>query len=330
MVKSGTGRQQTSGCLAFMSPPHQVPAVRYRTAPVVTLFLAAGTRLAMMGKMGGNAPNPTRSPTLASRVPRIQIPYLRWWIMVLIFLATVINYLDRLTVSVLSPVIRESLKLSNVQYATIGSTFLAAYTVSQALSGKLYDQFGIRRGFTGSVLVWSVAAMMHATSRGLGSLCAFRFMLGLGEAGNWPGAAKTAAEWLPQRERALGLAVFNSGTALGSVVAPPLIVWIQKHYGWQATFLLTGGLGFCWLLLWLLLYRSPDKHPWMTERERSLIMSGKSPEQQVGTIPWVSLLRYRKTWAVVLGRTVVDPVWWLYLLWLPEYLNKARGFSLAQ
>src|SRR5262249_853179 len=156
------------------------------------------------------------------------------------------------------------------------------------------------------------------------------FMLGLGEAGNWPGAAKAAAEWLPQRERALGLAVFNSGTAVGSVVAPPLIVWIQTRYGWQATFLVTGGLGFCWLLLLLPFYRPPTQHPWMTERERSLIMAGKSVEPPSRTIPYVHLLRYRKTWAVVVGRTLVDPVWWFYLLWLPEYLNKARGFSLTQ
>lgn len=250
--------------------------------------------------------------------------------MVLIFLATVINYLDRLTVSVLAPVIRASLHLSNVEYAALGSAFLAAYTISQSLSGKLYDQFGVKRGFTGSVLVWSVAAMLHAVARGFGSLCVFRFLLGLGEAGNWPGAAKTAGEWLPVRERALGLAIFNSGAAIGSVVAPPLIVWIQSHFGWQATFLVTGGLGFFWLALWMLLYRPPSEHPWMTERERSMIVAGKSTQEQSATIPWVRLLRYRKAWAVVLGRALLDPIWWLYLLWLPEYLNKARGFSLAQ
>ncbi len=261
---------------------------------------------------------------------RFHLPYLRWWIMGLIFLATVINYLDRLTVSVLAPVIRSSLHLSNVEYATLGTSFLLAYTVSQGLSGKLYDQIGTRLGFVCSVLLWSVAAMLHATARGLGSLNIFRFLLGLGEAGNWPGAAKTAAEWLPVHERALGLAVFNSGAAIGSLVAPPAIVWIQLRYGWQATFLVTGSLGFLWLLLWLIVYRPPERHPWMSARERELILDGQAGQAREASVPWLALLGYRQTWAIVLGRALVDPVWWLYLLWLPEYLNKTRGFSLVQ
>src|ERR1044072_302040 len=157
----------------------------------------------------------------------MQLPHLRWWIMVLIFLATLINYLDRLTISVLAPVIRANLHLSNVEYAMLGTSFLLAYTISQGVSGKIYDQIGIRLGFAWSVTIWSIAAILHATAGSLAGLNVFRFLLGLGEAGNWPGAAKTAAEWLPVHERALGLAVFNSGAALGSVFAPPLIIWIQ-------------------------------------------------------------------------------------------------------
>lgn len=248
----------------------------------------------------------------------------------LIFLATVINYLDRLTISILAPVIRERLHLSNLEYATLGSSFLLGYTISQGLSGKLYDQIGTRLGFVCSAVVWSIAAMLHALARGLGSLNVFRFVLGLGEAGNWPGAAKTAAEWLPPHERALGLAVFNSGAALGSVVAPPVIVWIQYHFGWQTTFVATGALGFVWVALWLIVYRPAESHPWITPEERNLILSSKPPQQHGSAIRWLSLFRYRQVWAIVMGRTLVDPIWWLYILWLPEYLNKVRGFSLTQ
>ncbi|HEV2664673.1 MAG TPA: MFS transporter, partial [Blastocatellia bacterium] len=183
-------------------------------------------------------------------VVAVKIPRLRWLIIGLVFLATLINYIDRLTVSVLAPVIVEALKLSNLEYASLGTWFLLAYTISQGVSGKLYDQIGARRGFTFSITVWSLAAMAHATARGLGSLSVFRFLLGLGEAGNWPGAAKVIAEWFPVRERAFAMAIFNSGAAIGSIVAPPIIVWLQLSYGWQTTFVVTGALGFLWLSLW--------------------------------------------------------------------------------
>src|SRR5919108_4180897 len=163
---------------------------------------------------------------------------LRWLIIGLVFLATLINYIDRLTISVLAPIITEALKLSNLEYASLGTWFLLAYTISQGVSGKLYDQIGARRGFTFSIAVWSLAAMAHAFARGLGSLSAFRFLLGLGEAGNWPGAAKVIAEWFPVRERAFAMAFFNSGAAIGSIAAPPIIIWLQLSYGWQATFII--------------------------------------------------------------------------------------------
>ena len=179
---------------------------------------------------------------------------MRWVIIGLVFLVTLINYVDRLTISVLAPVITKDLGLSNFEFGTIATWFLLAYTVSQALSGRLYDRIGTRLGFTLSVAVWSLAAMATATARSFFSLSFFRFILGLGEAGNWPGAAKAVAEWFPVRERAFGMAIFNSGAALGAVVAPPLIVFLQLRYGWQSTFLLTGFLGLLWLPLWLGVY----------------------------------------------------------------------------
>src|SRR6266850_6334885 len=263
---------------------------------------------------------------------------LRWWIIGLIFLATLINYIDRLTISVLAPVITRDLGLTNTEFGGIIAWFLLAYTISQGLSGKLYDSVGTKRGFVCSIVLWSVAAMAHAFARGLGSLSVFRFVLGLGEAGNWPGAAKTVAEWFPIRERAFGMAIFNSGAAIGSVIAPPLIVWLSLTYGWQTTFIVTGSLGFIWLALWLLFYQAPDRHQWLTKKELTLIRAGQRTEAAENALTaefaegprWRELLRYRQVWAIVLARFLTDPIWWLYITWLPKYLADARGFSLVK
>jgi MFS transporter, ACS family, hexuronate transporter len=283
---------------------------------------------------------------------------LRWWIVGLVFLATLINYIDRLTISVLAPVITRDLGLTNTEFGGIVTWFLLAYTISQSVSGKLYDRIGTRLGFVFSITVWSIAAIAHAFARGIGSLSLFRFVLGFGEAGNWPGAAKTVAEWFPVKERAFGMAIFNSGAAIGSIVAPPLIVWLQLSFGWQTTFIVTGVLGFFWLALWLLFYQSPDRHPWITEGERRLIKgegeTGGSGEEETGgrgeagmavsplspfsprlplspsLLRWRDLLKYRQVWAIVLARFLTDPVWWLYITWLPKYLADARGFSLVK
>ena len=176
---------------------------------------------------------------------------LRWLIIGLVFFITVINYIDRMTISVLAPVITSDLGLSNTEFGAISVWFLIAYTLSQGVSGKVFDKFGTKLGFVFSVVVWSVAAMLHAFATGITSLSAFRFLLGVGEAGNFPGAAKVAAEWFPQKDRALAQGIFNSGVALGSIVAPPLIVWLQLMYGWKVTFIATGALGFIWLAFWL-------------------------------------------------------------------------------
>ena len=258
---------------------------------------------------------------------------LRWVIIALVFFATLINYIDRLTISVLGPVIVADLGLTNTEYGGIATWFLVAYTLSQGLSGKLYDRVGIKRGFTISIIVWSVAAMGHAFAGGLRSLSAMRFILGLGEAGNWPGAAKTVAEWFPARQRAFAMAIFNSGAAIGSIVAPPVIVGLTTYFGhWQPTFLVTGTLGFGWLLLWWLVYDKPERHKWMTERELRLIREDDA-EMAIASQPapgWRELLKYRQTWGIVVARFLVDPVWWLYITWLPLYLNKVHGFDLKQ
>ncbi len=257
------------------------------------------------------------------------VPGLRWWIAGLIFLATVINFVNRLTISVLAPVITADLKLTATQFAGVANAFLIAYTISQGLSGKLYDRIGTKRGFTVSVVVWSLSSMAHVFARGLFSLDCCRFALGLGEAGNWPGAAKVIAQWFPARQRALGMGIFNSGTSIGSVVATPLIVWMQLRFGWQATFLVLGAAGFVWLGLWLSLYEVPERHPWLTSEEYALIREGRPAEAQ-RPVPMATLLRRREAWAIAIARFFADPVWWLYITWLPLYLYKTHGFSLQQ
>jgi MFS transporter, ACS family, hexuronate transporter len=276
---------------------------------------------------------------------------LRWIIISLIFFATLINYIDRLTISVLAPLITKDLNLSNTEFGGIATWFLFAYTISQTLSGRLYDRIGIKKGFTVSIIVWSLAAMLHAFAVGIRSLSAFRFVLGLGEAGNWPGAAKTVAEWFPAKQRALGMGIFNSGAAIGSIVAPPIIVGLTAYFGehnWGRTFIVTGALGFLWLILWWFLYDTPERHKWLTQEEYALIRSDDSekepvpaPETTIASglqqaVPeekaagWFTLLTFRQTWGIVLARFLVDPVWWLYITWLPLFLHQVHGFDLKQ
>jgi ACS family hexuronate transporter-like MFS transporter len=253
-------------------------------------------------------------------------PRLRWLMIGLVFVATLINFIDRLTVSTLAPVIVKELNLSNQQYAAIASWFLVAYSISHALSGRIYDRIGLKNGFSFSIVVWSLAAMAHATARGAGSLSIFRFLLGLGEAGNWPGAAKVATEWFPVKERALAMSIFNSGTAMGSVIATPIIIALQQAFGWQATFLITGSLGFIWLGFWLWIYQAPREHRWLSAEQRAVYSEGSSAV--VRRTPWVELIGYKEVWGIVLGRCFTDPVWWLYLNWLPLYLTRVHGLDL--
>jgi ACS family hexuronate transporter-like MFS transporter len=263
----------------------------------------------------------------------VRVRGLRWLVIGLVFLATVINYVDRQTVSVLKTSISQDLGLTNEQYAWIQNCFLVLYGISQMVSGRLYDAVGTRLGFTFSIVVWSAAAIAHFFARTVGSFAFWRGVLGFGEAGNWPGAAKAVGEWFPVRERALGMGIFNTGAAVGGALSPPIIAWLASVYGWRATFVATGVLGFAWLALWLLVYRLPDVHPWITEAERAHIASDRPAVPTAGPAwrpGWRELLRYRQVWAIVVGRFVTDPIWWLYVFWLPSYFQEARGFSLQQ
>ena len=270
----------------------------------------------------------TAPPAVA--VAKTFFPGIRWWIAALLFTVTLINLIDRSTISVLAPVITTQLGLTSMQFAGINTWFLAAYAASQALSGKIFDRVGTRLGFSVAVLVWSFAAMAHAFARGIGSLSFLRVLLGLGEGGNWPGAAKAIAEWFPVRERAFGIALVNAASAIAFIIATPLVVWLQLRFGWRSAFLVTGSLGLAWFLLWILIYRLPEKHPWLSPEEYALIHQDRLAAPATAKVSWLDLLGYRQVWAIVLARFLADPVWWLYIIWLPLYLYNVRGFSLRQ
>lgn len=255
---------------------------------------------------------------------------MRWWVIALIFAAVLINFLNRLTIAVLGPVITAQFHLSSSEFASLTTVFLIAYTLSQGLSGKLYDAIGVKAGFTVSIIVWSVFSMAHALATGLRSLNFFRFFLGLGEGGIFPGAAKVVAEWFPVRERALAIGICSGSTAIGTVIATPLMIWMDLRFGWRMTFLVLGGLGFLWLLVWLRFYDPPAGNPHLSKAEYELIMEDRTPEREERAMPWRELLAHREAWAIILARFFGDPIWWLYITWLPLYLYTVRHFSLQE
>ena len=265
----------------------------------------------------------------------MRVPHLRWWIAGLLFFSTVINYVDRQTLSVLAPVITAELGISEIEYANVLTAFLAAYTAMYVGSGLLVDRLGTRTALSLFVVWWSLANMAHAFVRGVWSLGLLRFLLGMGESGNFMAAFKAVSEWYPPRERAFVHGLIQSGAAIGAIIAPPVITWINFRFGWQPAFVLTGSLGFIWLCGWLLLYRTPETHPWITPEEREHVLGTPQPdasaaEQPSQRVGWRQALTHRQTWGLLLSRFLSDPVWWFYLFWLPKYLVEQRGFTMAQ
>ena len=259
---------------------------------------------------------------------------LRWWIAGLLFLATAINYVDRQTLSVLAPLLREKFGMSNADYSRVLAAFMLAYTVMQSGFGRLVDRLGTKRGFSLAISWWSVAAVLHALSNSAMQFGFCRFLLGAGEAGNWPGGVKAVAEWFPAKSRALAIGFFNSGSCLGAVIAPPTVAWITLQWGWRAAFVFTGLLGFLWLAAWVAFYHSPQTHPRISQGELELIQNGEPIDVTASGAAkssdrWLALLGHRQVWGLVLSRLLADPVWWFYVFWLPEYLTRERHFSLA-
>ncbi len=261
---------------------------------------------------------------------------LRWCIIGLVAAATVINYIDRSSLAIMWPDISRELELSKEHYAAVLSFFMVAYAVSHSLSGRVYDVVGTRIGFVLSITIWSIAAGLHSIARGLSSLGIFRALLGFGEAGNWPGATKTSAEWFPVHERAFAQGIFNAGASVGAVISAPLVALLYALLGWRATFIVIGSLGILWILPWWIMNRSGIlTHPWLGDEERQLIAAGqKSAEdehvQSDRLLGWGELLGYKQSWSVVVSRLFLDPIWWLFVSWLPIYLAERFGFDIKQ
>lgn len=251
----------------------------------------------------------------------------RWWIVGLLFVATVFNYIDRQTLSILSTTLRTELHLTDADYANAVSAFLFSYLLMYTVSGRLIDRYGVRWGVSVCVAWWSIAAMLTAFARGATSLAFCRLLLGVGEPGIFPAGVKACGEWFPRAKRALATGIFSSGGAVGAVIAAPLVAWMTLHFGWRAAFILPGLAGLLWLPLWLAVYRHPSVHPAVTPAERAELDAGvvgrKSPA-------WRDVLRRRAVWGLVLGRFASDPVWYFYLFWLPDYFQRIRHLSLAE
>jgi ACS family hexuronate transporter-like MFS transporter len=238
----------------------------------------------------------------------------RWLMISFAFWATVINYLDRQTLSVAAPVLREQFHLSNVEYSRVVFAFLLAYTLGNGIAGMTIDRLGTKLGYALCMGWWSVAALLHALATGGLSLGMLRFLLGIGEAGNWPAGVKVAAEWFPERERALASGIFNSGSAVGAILAPPIVAWIMLRYGWRPAFISVGAMGLIWLVLWLPAYRKPQ---------------AAAAEFEAPPIPVRALARTRFVLGFTFSKIFIEPVWYFYLFWFPEYLKRARGFDMA-
>ncbi|MDW3209929.1 MAG: MFS transporter [Reichenbachiella sp.] len=264
----------------------------------------------------------------------MKIKGLRWWIVGLVCLATVINYIDRSALAIMWPDISKDLGMTKADYAIILNVFLVAYAVGQSLSGKMFDKIGTRLGFVVSITVWGLATAIHAFARGVVSFSFFRVLLGLGEAGNWPGAVKSNAEWFPVKERAFAQGIFNSGAALGSIVAPPLIAIVWVMIGWKMTFVLLGLLGLVWIIPWWIMNKNvPSKHPWITDEEKEHILSGLNDSKDSDDKPGLSMMQIlskRESWAVLASRFFVEPIWWLFVGWMPIYLADVYGFNVKE
>ncbi|HVQ38208.1 MAG TPA: MFS transporter [Pyrinomonadaceae bacterium] len=253
----------------------------------------------------------------------------RWVICTMLFFATTINYIDRAVLGILATdkSFVATIGWNEAEYGYVTTAFQAAYALGLLLVGYLMDRFGTRKGFSFAMVFWSLAAMAHALAHSAFTFGVARFALGLGEAGNFPAAIKTVAEWFPKKERALATGIFNSGSNVGAIVAPLVVPFIAITYGWQWAFIITGMIGFIWLAFWLVIYRRPEEHPKLSPAELAHIQS--DPPEPMTKIPWARLLPHRQTWAFAVGKFLTDPIWWVYLFWLPKFLNTNYGLDIS-
>jgi MFS transporter, ACS family, hexuronate transporter len=257
----------------------------------------------------------------------------RWWIVWTLFFSTVTNYISRQTFSVLAPVIAAQYHLTHTELAKILGAFQISYAITWLLGGIFLDAVGTRIGLAVAVSFWSLVNIFTAFASSVFAFAAFRFLLGVGEGFNWPGASKTVAEWFPSRERSMAVAIFDSGSSLGGALAALAIPWIALAFGWRSAFIFSGLLGFVWLFVWLRVYHPLQSHPRVKSEEVAFIRAGQdAPETSPsrGVRRWLDLAGNRSVWGIVLGRALTDPIWWFYVFWLPQYLSDARGFSLKR
>jgi MFS transporter, ACS family, aldohexuronate transporter len=290
-------------------------------------------------------PDVRRAATATAAATAAKVGKYRWVICALLFFAATINYIDRQVIGILKPTLQAQFGWSEIDYADIVFAFQLAYAIGFLIAGRVIDKVGTRAGFTIAIVIWSIAAIAHAEAEMFGpaaatilsaigltysaSVAGFifaRMALGLGEAGNFPAAIKVVAEWFPKRERAFATGLFNSGTNIGALLTPLIVPWITITYGWYWAFVVTGAIGFLWLAFWLPLYGPPQTHPRVGAAELNLIES--DPPDPVVRIPWATLLRHRQTWAFAVAKFMTDPVWWLYLFWIPDFLSRNHGIDL--
>lgn len=253
----------------------------------------------------------------------------RWTVCALIFFATTINYLDRQVIGILKPMLESDLNIGEAEYGYIVTAFQLFYAFGMVLAGRLIDKFGTKIGYGISVLLWSLAAMGHALAKGGFGFGFWRALLGVSESGNFPAAIKTVAEWFPKRERALATGIFNSGTNIGAIVAPLAVPAIALAWGWQSAFIITGAIGFIWIIFWFIFYEIPEKQRRLSSGELAHIKSDVDEAgESIKPIPWLKLLKFRQTWMFFIGKGMTDPIWWFYLFWIPGWLSEVRGAGL--
>jgi ACS family hexuronate transporter-like MFS transporter len=268
-------------------------------------------------------PQPSTIETISAQVGRY-----RWVICGLLFFATTVNYVDRQVLGILSKDLKTAIGWTEVDYGNIVAAFNAAYAFGLLLAGRLMDRIGTRAGYALAIVWWSLAAMGHALARTPFGFGVARAALGVGEAGNFPAAIKTVAEWFPKKERAFATGLFNAGSNVGAIVAPLTVPWIAMHLGWRWAFILTGALGFLWLVFWLPVYKRPEQHPNVSQAELDHIQSDP-PDPPAMKVPWLSLIPHRQTSAFAIGKYLTDPIWWFYLYWIPGFLRDKHGLDLT-
>ena len=270
---------------------------------------------------------------------------LRWWVVSLVAIATIINYIDRQTINVLwpeniAPDLFPEMDADGHKYilGVISTVFIFAYAAGQAIFGKIFDWIGTRLGFVLSIGVWSLATAAHALAQGVLSFSIFRAILGVAEAGNWPGATKANAEWFPTKERALAQGIFNSGAAIGGIISIPLIGYMAVFLDWKLIFVLVGVIGLLWLVPWWFIVKAPPQsHDWLTAEEREYILTGQKVESKAGEVekerynpPTGELLKRKESWGVIIASAAIDPIWWLFIVWIPTYLVEVHGFNVKE